>query len=103
VLPSGREVPVSPRAYNDVFGTWNVTWNVTTYEMLRTVSAERDQERSLNLAHLLWQRENPSIQRNVTAVNIYRSDYRLQAPAPQFPAELVAQSRLYAFPLSRIE
>jgi hypothetical protein len=103
VLPNGREMRVSPRAYNNVFGTWNVTWDVTTYEMLRTASAEQDQERSLNLAHLLWQREDPSIQRNVMAVNIYRSDYRLQAPAPQFPAELVAQTCLYAFPVSRIE
>lgn len=103
VLPSGQEVRVSPRAYNNVFGTSNATWNVTTYEMLRTASAEQDEERSLNLAHLLWQREDPSIQRNVMAVNIYRSDYRLQAPAPQFPAELVAQTCLYAFPLSRIE
>ena len=103
VLPSGQEVRVSPHAYNNVFDTWNVTWNVTTYEMLRTASAEQDEERSLNLAHLLWQREDPSIQRNVMAVNIYRSDYRLQAPAPQVPAELVAQTCLYAFPLSRIE
>jgi len=103
VLPSGREVRVSPRAYNNVFGTWNVTWNVTTYEMLRAASAEQDEKRSLNLAHLLWQREDPSIQQEVMAVNIYRTDYRLQAPAPQFPAELVDQTRLYAFSLSRIE
>jgi hypothetical protein len=103
VLPNGSEVRVSPRAYNNVFGTWNATWNVAAYEMLRTASAEQDQERSLSLAHLLWQREDPSIQRNVTAVNIYRSDYRLQAPAQRFPAELIAQTRLYAFPLSRIE
>jgi hypothetical protein len=103
VLPSGREVRVSPRAYNHVFGTCNVTWNITVYEMLRPASARQDQERSLHLAHLLWQREDPSIQRNVVAVNIYRSDYRLQAPASESPAELIAQSSLYTFPRSRIE
>ena len=103
VLSSGSEVRVSPRAYNNVFGTWNVTWNVTTDEMLRRASARQDQERSLSLAHLLWQREDPSIQRTVMAVNIYRAAYNLQAPAPQFPAELVSQTCLYAFPRSQIE
>ena len=103
VLPSGHEVQVSPRAYNNLFGTWNATWSVTTYDILRKGSYEQDEERSLNLAHLLWQQEDPSIQRNVMAVNIYRSEYRLRAPAPQSPGELVAQIRLYAFPKSRIE
>jgi len=103
VLPSGREVRVSPRAYNNLFGSWNVTWNVTTLEMLRPARADQDEERSLKLAHLLWEHEEPSVKRRAMAVNIYRSDYKLQAPAGQFPAELAAQNRLYAFPLSPIK
>ena len=43
------------------------------------------------------------IQCAIKAVNIYRVEYRLQAPSDRLPAALVAQQILYTFPCSRID
>lgn len=102
VTSSGREIRVSPNAYYGVFGNSGLTWKITSDEMLRVGDSEQDQARSLNLIRSLWQRELPDIQRNVTAVNIYRVEYKLQPPSDQFPAALVAQSILYTFSLAKI-
>ena len=102
VTSGGREMRASPSAYYNVFGKSGLTWNVTSDAMLRKGDPEQDQARSLNLVRLLWQRELPDIQRNVAAVNVYRVEYRLQAPSDRFPAAFVAQSILYTFPLQEI-
>jgi len=103
VTSSGREMRISPSAYDSVFANSSLTWKVTTDEMLRVGDPVRDEARSLNLARSLWHREPQDIRRKITAANIYRSEYRLQPPSDRFPAALVAQSLLYTFSLSRIE
>ena len=99
---TGPEIPVSPIAYHRVFSSSGLTWNIVSHEMLRQEDPERDQARSLNLIRLLWQREPPDTQRNITAVNIYLADYRLHAPSDGPPAALVSQKILYTFPLEVI-
>jgi predicted DCC family thiol-disulfide oxidoreductase YuxK len=102
VTSEGREIRVSPNAYYGLFGNSGLTWNITSDEMLRGGDSEQNQARSLNLVRSLWKYELTDIQRNVTAVNIYRVEYRLQPPSDRFPAAVVAQSILYTFPLAKI-
>jgi predicted DCC family thiol-disulfide oxidoreductase YuxK len=102
VTPSGREMQISPSAYDHVFASSSLSLNITSYQMLEVRDPERDQARSLNLVRLLWQHESPNIQRNITAVNIYRVEYKLQSPRDRLPAALLTQSFLYAFPLQEI-
>jgi predicted DCC family thiol-disulfide oxidoreductase YuxK len=103
VTSSGREILVSPIAYDHAFANSPLTLAITSDEMLRRTDPEQDQTRSLNLIRLLLRREPPEIQRNIRAVNIYRAEYKLQAPSDRFPAALVAQAILYTFPRSRID
>ena len=103
VRSTGREIPVSPIAYDRVFANSVLTWTLTSSEMLRKTDPDQDQTRSLNFTRLLWQREPPEIQRDIRAVDIYRADYTLQAPSDRIPAALVSRTILYTFPLSSID
>lgn len=103
VTSTGREIPVSPIAYDRMFANSALTWTLTSSEMLRKTDPDQDQTRSLNFTRLLWQREPPEIQRDIRAVDIYRADYTLQAPSDRIPAALVSRTILYTFPLSSID
>ena len=103
VTSTGREIPVSPVAYDRAFANPSLSWTLTSGDMLRAANPEQDQTRSLNFIRFLWQQEPAEIQRDIRAVNIYRAEYRLQAPSDGIPAALVAQTILYTFPRSSID
>jgi predicted DCC family thiol-disulfide oxidoreductase YuxK len=102
VTSNGREIRVSPTAYYSAFGNAGLAWNMTRWGIFRGGDPEESRARSLGLVRLLWQRELPSVQPNITGAKVYRVEYRLQPPAGRFPAALVAQRILYAFPLPSI-
>jgi hypothetical protein len=99
VTSSGREMRISPTAYNDALGNSSLTWDILT-RMLAENDSERGQVRSLGLVRLLWRREIPDIRRSITAVKIYRTEYMLQ-PSDEAPVALLRESLLHTFPLKR--
>jgi predicted DCC family thiol-disulfide oxidoreductase YuxK len=99
VTSDGKEIEVSPSAYFTAFGNPGLTWNVLADRDWNPDSVEI-YGRSLNLTRLLWKDELPDIRKTVTAVNVYRSEYRLEAPSDRFPAAVVKRSMLYTFPVT---
>jgi predicted DCC family thiol-disulfide oxidoreductase YuxK len=99
VTSGGEEIQVSPSAYFKAFGNPGLSWSVVT-GLYWDLNSDEVHERSLNLARLLWRDELPAIRNTVTAVDIYRAEYRLQAPSDRFPAEVTKRSMLYTFPLT---
>ncbi|HXW14236.1 MAG TPA: DCC1-like thiol-disulfide oxidoreductase family protein [Terriglobia bacterium] len=96
---NGREIPVSPTAFQHVFASSGLSLIITNNKMLRKEDPAKDQARSLHLVRLLWQQEPQEIQKNIMAVNIYRVEYRLQSPENRLPGALVSRNILYTFPL----
>jgi len=100
VTSSGREMRISPTAYNRAFGSPSLTWNITT-GMLVDEDTAQGQTRSLDLVRLLWRNEIPDVRRSVTAVDIYRTEYTLHssdsAPAALLEGDLLHKFRLKLF------
>jgi predicted DCC family thiol-disulfide oxidoreductase YuxK len=97
VTSDGQEVQISPSAYFKASGNPTQTFNVLTGLYWNGNSVEVHQ-RSLDLARLLWSDEVPEIRNTVAAVDIYRAEYRLEAPSDRFPAAFVKRTILYTFP-----
>jgi hypothetical protein len=101
VTSDGKEVRVSPNAYFKLSGNSGLTWSIVT-DLYWNGNAAEVRERSLDLTRLLWRNESSNIRNTVTAVSVYFSDYRLEAPTPldRYPALLVGRKLLYTFPAS---
>jgi hypothetical protein len=97
VTSSGREMRISPTAYDHAFGNPSLAETITT-RMLAEEDSERGQAGSLDLVRLLWRSEIPDIRQSVTAVIIYRTEYTLHS-SDNAPAALVRESLLHTFPL----
>jgi predicted DCC family thiol-disulfide oxidoreductase YuxK len=95
VMSSGPEIRVSPVAYDRAFGSTGLVWNITS-GMVQEGDPERSQARSLDLVRLLWRNEIPEIRGSATAVNIYRTEYKLQ---PYDNAVPLTETLLYSFPV----
>jgi predicted DCC family thiol-disulfide oxidoreductase YuxK len=99
VTSDGQEIQVSPNAYFKAFGNPGLSWSVVTGLYWDPDSVEVH-ERSLNLVRLLWSDELPGIRKTVTAVDVYRAEYKLEAPSDRFPAAVIQRSMLYTFPMA---
>ena len=98
VTSSGREMRISPTAYDRTFGNPSLTMDITT-RMLAEEGSERGQARSLDLVRLLWRSEIPDIRRSVTAVNIYQSEYTFGF-SDAARGTLLRENLLHTFPLN---
>jgi predicted DCC family thiol-disulfide oxidoreductase YuxK len=97
VSADGRELTVSPRAYEDLYANSNLTWNVLT-AAAHDPNPEHSRTRSLDLVRALWRTERPGVRESVTAVKVYRARYRLE-PSHDAPGTFLRESLLYTFPV----
>jgi predicted DCC family thiol-disulfide oxidoreductase YuxK len=86
----GREVRVSPQAYDNAFHNSGTAWNIVSDTQID------DQARSIDLVRTLWNKELPSVRQSATGVRIYQATYRL-GPASQAPGTLMSAKLLYTF------
>jgi predicted DCC family thiol-disulfide oxidoreductase YuxK len=86
----GREVRVSPQAYDNAFHNSGAVWSIVSD------SRTEDQAHSIDLVRTLWNKELPNIRQSVTGVRIYQATYHL-GPASQAPGAIVSERLLYTF------
>lgn len=99
VLLDGREVKLSPKAYNAAIGS-PARCSTVTNGVRRERDPGRHLSRSLDLVRLLWRHEVPQVRRNAIEVRVYHATHSTnparRTPLKEqlihrFPAELITQ------------
>ena len=97
VTADGRELRISPRAYDGLYANSNLTWNVLT-AAAHDPDPERSLTRSLALVRALWRIESLDLRESVTAVKIYHARYLLK-PSDNVPGTLLEERLIHTFPV----
>jgi predicted DCC family thiol-disulfide oxidoreductase YuxK len=100
VTSQGSELKISPSAYDGVYQSSNLTWNVLT-SAAHDPNPAHSQTRSLDLVRALWRAEAENVRESVTAVNIYSARYRLK-PSDDAPGVLLKETLIDTFPVETI-